>query len=284
MKQSPSFFETIAAQARGNSALLAVLAFALFSLWLPGMQARAAQPTQTPVAASTEAPQPVCDSSRSVQVSGTAIINVTPDRALIQLGVQSNGGTPQAVEASNSAATQAIIKAVRALGIEAKDIATDWYVIEPVYENYDSLYIKGYRINNVIAITVREVSKTSPVIAAALQAGANQVVNVDLYTSELRKYRDQARELAMKAASEKAQALAKAAGTETGCVLTINENSWSSYNGWWYGSKQNQNQWTQNVMQNVAPGSSSGSGAGDEPISLGQISVKAEVNASFGLK
>jgi len=284
MKQSPSVFETIAVQVRGNSALLAVLAFALFSICLPIIQARAAQPAQTPVVTTADLYAATCDSSRSVQVSGTAIINVTPDRALIQLGVQSNGGTPQAVEASNSAATQAVIKAVRALGIEAKDIATDWYVIEPVYENYDSLYIKGYRINNVIAITVREVSKTSPVIAAALQAGANQVVNVDLYTSELRKYRDQARELAMKAASEKAQALAKAAGTETGCVLTINENSWSSYNGWWYGSKQNQNQWTQNVMQNVAPGSSSGSGAGDEPISLGQISVKAEVNASFGLK
>ena len=101
---------------------------------------------------------------------------------------------------------------MRALGVEPKDIATDWYVIEPIYEDYDSLYIKGYRINNMVAITLRDVSKTSQVIAAALDAGANQVVNVDLYTSELRKYRDQARDLAMKAAAEKAQALASAAG------------------------------------------------------------------------
>lgn len=279
MKPSPTFF---------NSALTAVLVIILLNFALPGGLARAAQPTPTTAAVATTQPAnpapPVCDASRSVQVSGTAVINVTPDRALIQLGVQSNGGTPAVVEAVNSAAIQGVINAVRVLGIDSRDISTDLYVIEPIYENYDSLYIKGYRINNMVAITVRDVSKTSRVIAAALQAGANQVINVDLYTSELRKYRDQARELAMKAAQEKAQALAKAAGAQAGCVLTINENSWSSYNGWWFGRGQNQNQWTQNVVQNTAPSGSASSATDGEPISLGQISVRAEINASFGLK
>ena len=284
MKPISSFFTAIPLSARDKTALTAVLIVILLCVGLPTLQARAVQaaPTATPVSALPS--QAACDASRSVQVSGTAIINVTPDRALIQLGVQSNGGTPDAVEAINTNSIQAVIKAERALGVDAKDIATDWYIIEPVYENYDSLYIKGYRIQNVVAITVRDVSKTSRVVAVALQAGANQVLNVDLYTSELRKYRDQARELAMKAAQEKAQALAKAAGAETGCVLTINENSWSSYNGGWYGNNQTQNQWTQNVIQNAAPGPGASSATDGEPISLGQVSVKAEINASFGLK
>jgi uncharacterized protein YggE len=278
MKQFPAFIQ---------AALTSILVFILLSWGLPNTQAQASQLTPDTPSATTQpslAPQPVCDPSRSIQVSGTAVINVTPDRALIQLGVQSNGITPGAVEALNSAATQAVIKAIRSLGVDSQDIATDWYIIEPVYEDYDSLYIKGYRIHNVVAITLRDVSKTSQVIAAALQAGANQVVNVDLYTSELRKYRDQAREMAMKAAREKAQALAKAAGAEAGCVLTINENSWSSYNGWWYGRSQDQNQWTQNVIQNTAPSAGASNGTDDDPISLGQISVKAEINASFGLQ
>jgi uncharacterized protein len=270
-----------------NAVLTGVLALILFSFAWPATRAQAAQPTPTtsptPTAQPTQPPQPVCNSNRSVQVSGTAIVNVTPDRALIQLGVQSNGVTPEGVEALNSASIQKVINAVQKLGVDPKDIATDWYIIEPVYEDYDSLYIKGYRIHNVVAITLRDVSKTSKVIAVALQAGANQVVNVDLYTSELRKYRDQARDLAMKAAKEKAQALASAAGAETGCVLSINENSWSAYNGWWYG--RNQNTMTQNVIQNTAPsGGTSSNGTDDEPISLGQISVKAEVSASFSLK
>jgi hypothetical protein len=263
-----------------NIILAAVLVFLLLSIGLPSVSAQTAQsiPTLQPSAES----RLDCLSSRTVQVTGAAMINVTPDRALIQLGVQSNGATPDAVQITNSVAIQMVIKVLHAQGVEAKDIATDLYVIEPVYEDYDSLYIKGYRINNIVAVTLRDVQKTSVVIAAALGAGANQVVNVEFYTSELRKYRDQARELAMKAAKEKAQALATAAGAEAGCVLNINENSWSYYNGWWYG--RSQNTWTQNTIQNASPSGGASGSAGDEPISLGQISIKAEVSATFSLK
>ncbi len=261
-----------------NAILAAVLVFLLLSVGLPSHSAQAAQSAEP-----TPPPPAVCDSSRSVQVTGSALINVTPDRALIQLGVQSNGPTPELTQFANSIAIQKVIKVLLLRGIDAKDIATDIYIIEPVYENYDSLYIKGYRIHNVVAVTVRDVAKTSDLLAAVLSAGANQVINVEFYTSELRKYRDQARQLAMTAAREKAQALAAAAGAEAGCVLNINENSWSYYNGRWYGSSQNV--WTQNTVQNAAPSGAGAAGSpGDEPISLGQISVKAEVSATFGLK
>ena len=264
-----------------NTILAAMIVLLLLSANLPTVSAQAATPSPTPQP--TVITPPACNSSRTVQVTGSALINVTPDRALIHLGVQSNGATPDAVQSANSVAIQKVIKALRAQGVEAKDIATDFYVIEPVYESYDSLYIKGYRINNVVAVTLRDVKKTSNILAAALKVGANQVINVEFYTSELRKYRDQARELAMKAAKEKAQALANAAGAEAGCVLNISENSWSYYNGWWWWYGHSQNTMTQNVVQNAAPSGGPGA-AGDEPISLGQISVKAEINATFGLK
>ncbi len=240
--------------------------------------------TATPGAAASTTTQPACDPKRSMQVTGSALVNVAPDRALIQLGVQSNASTVRLVEQINSTSTQAVIKAIRSLGIDAQDIATDVYMIEPIYEDYDSLYIKGYRIHNVVAVTVRDVSLTSHLIAVALQAGANQVVGVDFYTSQLRKYRDQAREMAMQAAREKAQALAQAAGAKAECVLTINENSWSYYTGWWSGRNQSQNVWTQNALQNAAPAPGSSTTSGDEPISLGKISIKAEISATFTLK
>ena len=223
-----------------------------------------------------------CDSSRSVNVSGTAVVNVTPDRALIQLGVQSNGTTPSEVKYLNTAAIEGVIDAIKSLGVEAKDIRTDHYIVRPLYDSYDSLYIKGYRIDNLVAVTLRDVDQISDVIVAALEAGANQVVDVELYTSELRKYRDQARDMAMQAASEKAQALADAVGVDTGCVLTINENTWSYYNGWW--SREQQNLWVQNAVQNINPTAGSAGSSQEGPVSLGQISIRAEVNASFGLQ
>jgi uncharacterized protein YggE len=266
-----------------NTMLAAVLILLLLAISFPNFSVRAATPAPEPQP--TQEPVNTCNRDRSIQVSGTAVVNVRPDRALVQLGVQSNGETPNEVQARNAATIREVIKALQKIGIDDRDISTNWYMIEPLYEDYDSLQIKGYRIYNLISITMRDVDRTSEAIAAAFQAGANQVVNVEFYTSELRKYRDQAREMAMKAAGEKASALAQAAEAETDCVLNISENSWSYYNGWNWGSGGNsQNAWTQNAVQNMAP-SGGGTSSGDEsPVSAGQISVRAEVSVTYALK
>ncbi|MFZ5910480.1 MAG: SIMPL domain-containing protein [Chloroflexota bacterium] len=277
-----------------NTVLACALTFFLIVTGLPNVQARAATATPPPSiaeAASTPVPSGVagsaCDPNRAIHVSGTAVVNVKPDRALIKLGVQSNGRSAKEAQAKNSATINQVTKALKTLGIEAKDIATDWYFVEPLYEDYDSLHIKGYRIYNIIEITVRDVDKANDAIVAAFQAGANQVVDVEFYTSELRKYRDQAREMAMTAASEKAKALAQTAGADTSCVLNINESSSSHFNGWgwwWWGYGNNQNQWTQNAVQNVAPTGGETPSMDDGPVSAGMISIRAEVTATFGLK
>src|SRR5512140_3986672 len=218
-----------------NAILAVVMLILLLSTGLPNFTAQAAKQadvTPTAIVKPTQEPEVTCNKDRSVTVSGTAVVNVVPDRALIQLGVQSNGRTPKDVQARNAAMIGRVVKALKGLGVEARDISTDRYIIQPLYEDWDSLSIKGYRIFNVLSITMRDVDKTSEAIAVAFQAGANQVVNVEFYTSELRKYRDQARAMAIKAASEKATALSQAGGADTGCVLNISENTSSYFNGW----------------------------------------------------
>lgn len=277
-------------------AVLAILAVAALSAWRPQAAApvdasplTAAQASLgaldlqgSPAAQTGQAA--TCASGRSVQVSGAAVINVTPDRALVQLGVQSTGVSPDLVQAANRQEIQRVIAAVRALGVDAKDIATDYYIVYPIYEDYNALAIKGYRIDNTVSITLRNVDLADDAILAAIKAGANEVQNVQFYTSELRKYRDQARTLAVKAAGEKAQALASAAGAQAGCVLSINENTWTQYYGSWRGGRET-TLWAQNVIQNANNGASQGaaSQSDDSPISLGQIAVRAEVNTSYSL-
>jgi len=223
-----------------------------------------------------------CDSNRSVHVSGAAVVYVMPDRALLQLGVQSNGTTPDAVRSTNQKDIQKVIRATEALGVQAKDIATDYYIVYPVYEEYSSLVIKGYRIDNTVSITLRDVNLVDDVIIAALKAGANEVQDVQFYSSELRKYRDQARDMAMKAAGEKAKALASAADAQAGCILLISENTWSNYYGSWRGGRETA-LWAQNVIQNASSTLDEFTQMDDSPITLGQIAVRAEVNASYSL-
>ncbi|MBI5564740.1 MAG: SIMPL domain-containing protein [Chloroflexi bacterium] len=221
-----------------------------------------------------------CDSNRAINVSGSAVINVQPDQVTIQLGVMSNDSTPDGVHSKNTAAIKRVIAAIKALGVADKDISTDYYIIRPLYNNYDSLTITGYRINNIVAVKLKDVSKVSAVLASALEAGANEVVDVDFQTTQLRRFRDEARALAMKAAQEKAQALTSVVGTQPGCVLNIDESTGASYyGGWWGGRYQPQ---VQNVMQNAPSGDQPS--ADDGPISLGQIAVKAEVNVRFSLR
>ena len=111
-----------------------------------------------------------CDSNRTIQVSGSAVVKVVPDLVTIQLGVTSNDITPQGVYDKNAAAIKKVTAAIRSLGVADKDLSTDYYLIQPVYETYDSLTIKGYRINNTIVVNLKDVSKVSQVLAAALSA------------------------------------------------------------------------------------------------------------------
>ena len=224
-----------------------------------------------------------CSPNRSVQVSGAAVVNVVPDRAMIQLGVESSGSTPDGVQNTNFAQIEKVIAAVQALGVETKDIATDDIIVYPVYDDYNSLVIKGYRVDNTVSITLKDVKLAGKVIVAALKSGANEVQDVQFYTSELRKYRDQARDLAVKASSEKAHALASAAGAQAGCVISINENTWSQYYGSWHGGRQSV-LWAQNTIQNAAPAQGSPTPSDDSPVSLGQIAIRAEVNVSYALE
>jgi uncharacterized protein YggE len=261
-----------------NLSLLGVLVILALGAWRPQTGAALSR-----AAAEIPGADGTCSSGRSVQVSGAAVVNVTPDRALLELGVQSNGKSPDSVHSANVQEIQKVINAVRALGVDAKDIATDYYIVYPVYEDYNSLVIKGYRIDNTVSITLRDVNLTDDVILAALKAGANEVQDVQFYTSELRKFRDQARELAMKAAAEKAQALSGTAGVEVGCVLSISENTWSQYYGSWRGGRE-MTLWAQNAIQNANSSQGQPAQMEDSPISLGQIAVRAEVSASFSLK
>ena len=116
-----------------NAALFCMLAFVLMAFGLPARAAAPVTPTNQP----TATPQAACNTSRTIQVSGSAVVNVVPDRALVTLGVESNGLTPRLVQMANTVNTQRTILALNAIGIQSRDIATDNYVITPVYKDYN---------------------------------------------------------------------------------------------------------------------------------------------------
>jgi uncharacterized protein YggE len=215
----------------------------------------------------------------TLNVSGEAAVTVVPDRVRLFLGVESRNQSLLAAKTDNDAGIRRVIDAARALNVPAGDIQTDYMRVEMSYQSGNGTIVDYYKVTKDVQILVRDVQQFEQILSQVLVAGANHIYDVDFSTSELRKHRDAARALAMKAAQEKASDLASAAGLRVvGAPLSINTYSYSggaSY-GRWHSRGYGQ---VQNVLQNTAT-ANDGIGA-DGTVALGKINVTASVSMTF---
>jgi uncharacterized protein YggE len=224
----------------------------------------------------TEAPSP-----RTITVSGEAEVKVAPDQVIVTLGVETRHKELAEVKRLNDQRVKDIVAALTTLGVASKDIRTDYLNLQPEYEHssWRRTFV-GYVQKNTIVITLRDISKFDALISSMLQVGAEYIHGVDFRTSELRKHRDAARSLAMKAAKEKAQALASELGETIGKPRSIQEGQggfMSSYGGWWGRGYQSM---SQNFVQE-APAAAS---RDDGPLAPGTLSIRASVTITFALE
>lgn len=215
------------------------------------------------------------ESTGSISVSGSSAIRVQPDRVVVVFGIETFAKTTRVSQSQNDRLSRVVLDAIRDAGVPERHIATAEFTIQPRYDDYDRHVISGYAARNTVAVTLRDVAQLETVLLAALDAGATTVDGIEFSTTTLRELRDRARDLAIKAALEKAAAMASAAEVGLGHVTSVHEDAGNyGYSGWWSGSQQ----WTnvQNVVQELA-----GEGSimlEDGSLSLGQIVVRAQVS------
>lgn len=224
------------------------------------------------------------DARPKITVSGEAVVNVKPDKIVITLGIETSDAEIMTAKQKNNDILKKAVVAIKELGIPEKEIQTDHLSIEPRYKDY---YRKedflGYFVRNSFVVTLAETAKVEELVTKVLQAGVNYIHGIDFQTTEFKKYREQARELALKAAREKAEKMAGVLGQTVGAPIQISENysgsPWSYYSSWSGWASRGQGM-TQNAIQNVQ----SGSGEISETIALGKISIQANVSVTFELK
>ncbi len=167
--------------------------------------------------------QEVCREPKIVKTTGTAELKVTPDQALIQLGVERQSATAKNAKAGVASASRKILEALKDLNIEDKDIQTAYLSLEPMIDYRKGLRITNFTADQSLSVTIRDLSKLDIVMDAVISAGANRIGGIEYQSSDLRKYRDQARDAAAHAAREKAEALAKALGNQIGKTYSVEE-------------------------------------------------------------
>lgn len=213
---------------------------------------------------------------RTVSTTGEAVIYVQPDEANITFGIETFDAQLDVAKATNDEAAARFLKAIKSLGVEDKSIQTSHIEVSIRYRdsNHPVSGIEGYYARRAYAITLKDLKLLEKLVDTGLKNGANQLTDLEYRSTELRKHRDEARKMAIKAAREKAVALANELGCGIGAPRSISE---ANIGYWQYGANF-RGYAAQNAMQ-VNPGVAEGG----EAMPLGQIGINATVSVTFDL-
>lgn len=163
---------------------------------------------------------------RLITVSATGYASAEPDRARVSSGVTAEAATAREALSANSEAMKAVIAGLKESGVEAKDIQTSTFNVEPRYthpKDGTAPVMNGYRVSNQVEILVRDLSSLGELLDKLITLGANQMHSLSFEVSEAETLKDAARKEAVANARRRAELLAGAAGAEIGDVMTINE-------------------------------------------------------------
>jgi uncharacterized protein YggE len=160
----------------------------------------------------------------AISVTGEATISVPPDQAQVEAGVTSDGKTAREASEANNVTMGKVLLALKAAGIDAKDIQTSRLSLQPQSApNRSTNAIAGYRASNQVTVRLRDVTKVASTIDLLVGAGANDIGGINFMVSQASKLLDDAREQAVADARRKAEIYAKAAGVTLGAPLSIAE-------------------------------------------------------------
>ncbi|MFV8817649.1 SIMPL domain-containing protein [Haliea sp. E17] len=167
---------------------------------------------------------------REISVSGEAQSAMAPDMAIVELAVVREAETARAALDANSEALAQVLKAMRAAGIEERDLQTANFSIQPRYvypQSRDDTPPKlvGYTVRNGLTVRVRKLDELGAIIDQSVSLGVNEGGNVQFTNEDPSVALDAARALAVKDALGRARTLAKAAGVTLGDILSISEHS-----------------------------------------------------------
>lgn len=163
---------------------------------------------------------------RTVTVSASGQVAATPDIARVSSGVTTEADSARKALSANSEAMKGLIAGLKLAGVEAKDIQTSSFHIEPRYTNAregEVAVINGYRVVNQVEIVSRKIEKLGEVLDQMVTLGANQMNGLTFDVSQAETLKDEARKTAMDNALRRAKLLATAGGAEVGEVISISE-------------------------------------------------------------
>ena len=187
------------------------------------------------------------DTGNTISFSGEGKILAVPNVAAISFSIVTEAPTSKAAQDANSVKSKKVVDFLKSQNIDDKDIKTTGYNVYPQYsypqplpvplgtevQSYPapdyyprSPKINGYQVNQSFEVKVRDLEKVSTILDGLVSAGANQVNNLGFKVDNEEQLKEQARELAIKDAKEKANTLKKQLGIRLGKIVNFQEGGY----------------------------------------------------------
>ncbi|MGB3721496.1 MAG: SIMPL domain-containing protein [Pacificimonas sp.] len=215
--------------------------------------------------------QPAATDMTLLSVSATGESKAAPDIAAISAGVVTNAPTAGEAMQQNAARMERVIAALRAAGVERKDIQTSSLNLNPQYNYRENQppRITGYEARNTVSVKMRDLTESGKALDALVAEGANQINGPSFEIEDQESATNAARRDAMQKARARADIYASAAGMDIARIVSISE-----------GGGQPQYPGPRPVMRasmDIAEEAST-------PIEPGQLGLNAQVTVVYELK
>ncbi|UYO00910.1 MAG: SIMPL domain-containing protein [Devosia sp.] len=211
----------------------------------------------------------------TISIEGRGEVRAAPDMATINSGVTTQGATAREALDANTAAMSELIAALKEAGIEARDIQTSGFSVNPNYVYSDARddlgyslppRINGYQVANTVTVVVRDLEDLGAILDRSVTVGANTVNGVSFSVADPAELLNEARKAAFADAREKAELYATAAGAELGELESISERQ--DFNG-----PQPYPMYARAEMAQAA----------DVPVEAGELTFAISVNVAWDL-
>ena len=164
--------------------------------------------------------------SRTINVSAEGKVTVSPDVAKFSFSVVNEGSDPAKIANDNNAKINKAIDFIKSQGVDAKDIKTISYSLDPNYvydEKTRRQYLSGYKLTQTVQVKVRDLNKVAVVLAGLPELGINQIGSISFEVDDQEKFLKEARDKAFDKAKTKALEMANKNGVSIRKVINFSE-------------------------------------------------------------
>ena len=169
----------------------------------------------TSIMIAQNSPQPTVD------VTGEGIILVIPDEVTVNVRVENTGKVVKELKAKNDRIVNEVLIAIKRMGIDDKDVQTEYVRLNKSYEYNTKTY--NYSANQSVSIKLRDLNKYENLMDELMESGINRIDGISFSSSNKTNLESQARKKAMEDAKIKAQEYVGVLGQSIGKAVSISE-------------------------------------------------------------